>query len=208
MPLKTEGKSLAEEAQKLADMAWKMSSEGVAAEEAARKALLGRSMEGKGFAGGVFGARSDGFYRAIVRPFLIAQHEKGNIKLAENTLNSLKNADDLKGGGDFMSADPVRVFRQHYGDEAFDLIPNLEGFGGGKYGPTDQEKIEILEGVIGKPILKQGPDNPGGYLTKGEYQAKLDQEDEVLSYITNREGRFGEYVSRRNCCRNCWYKGS
>ena len=190
--IKDEGKSLADEAKKLGDMAWKMSSEGVAAEEAARKALLKRTMEGKGFEGGVFGARSDGFYRAIVRPFLLEQHAKGKIKLADNTLESLKNADDLKGGGDFMSADPVRVFRQHYGDDSFDKIPNLEGFGGGRYGPTDQTKIEVLEGVIGKPILKQGPDSPGGYLTPGEYQARLDQEDEVLRYISEGEGRFGE----------------
>ena len=127
--------------------------------------------------------RNDGFFRAVVRPFLLDQHAKGKIKLADNTLESLKNADDLKGGGDFMSADPVRVFRQHYGDDAFDLIPNEEAFGGGQWGPTSQERIDVLEKVIGKPILKVGPDNPGGYLTKGEYQAKLDHEDEVLGYI-------------------------
>ena len=72
------------------DLAWKMSPEGVAVEELNRKALLKRMSEGKGFAGGVFGARNDGFFRAVVRPFLIDQHNKGKIKLAENTLNSLK----------------------------------------------------------------------------------------------------------------------
>jgi hypothetical protein len=111
-------------------------------------------------------------------------------------LKSLKNADDLKGGGDFWSADPVRVFRQHYGDDAFDLIPNEEAFGGGKYGPTTQERIDVLEKVIGKPILKNGPETPGGYLTKGEYQAKLDHEDEVLRYINEGEGRFGDMSAK------------
>jgi len=187
-----EGKSLADEAKKLVDMAWKMSPEGMAAEEAIRKNILKREHEGKGFVGGVFGHRNDGFFRAIVRPFLLDQHDKGIIKIADNTLESLKNADDLKGGGDFMSADPVRVFRQHYGDDAFDLIPDLEAFGGGQYGPTSKEKIAVLEKVIGKPILKVGPDNPGGYLTKGEYQAKLDHQDEVLGYIERKEGRFGD----------------
>jgi len=92
-----------------------------------------------------------------------------------------------------MSADPVRVFRQHYGDDAFDLIPDQEAFGWGPtgYGPTSQERIDILEKVIGKPVMKVGPDNPGGYLTKGEYQAKLDHQDEVLGYIERKEGRFG-----------------
>ena len=188
--IEKEGKSLADEAKKLVDMAWKMSPEGQLAEESARKELLSRMNEGKGFAGGVFGARNDGFFRAIVRPFLLDQHAKGKIKLADNTLESLKNADDLKGGGDFMSADPVRVFRQHYGDDAFDLIPEQEAFGGGRYGPTSEEKISVLEKVIGEPVMKVGPDNPGGYLTKGEYQAKLDERDEVLGYIKNKEGRF------------------
>ena len=186
-----EGKSLADEAKKLVDAAWRMSPEGMAAEEAIRKNILKREHEGKGFVGGVFGPRNDGFFRAIVRPFLLDQHDKGIIKIADNTLESLKNADDLKGGGDFWSADPVRVFRQHYGDDAFDLIPNLEKFGGGQYGPTSNEKIAVLEKVIGKPVMKVGPDNPGGYLTKGEYQAKLDHQDEVVGYIERKEGRYG-----------------
>ena len=189
--IEKEGKSLAEEAQRLTDMAWKMSPEGQAAAELTRKDINRRASEGKGFAGGVFGARNDGFFRAVVRPFLLEQHAKGKIKLADNTLESLKQMDDLKGGGDFMSADPVRVFRQHYGDDAFDLIPNEEAFGGGQWGPTSQERVDVLEKVIGEPLVKVGPDNPGGYLTKGEYQAKLDQEDEVLRYINEGDGRFG-----------------
>ena len=36
--LEKEGKSLADEAQKLVDLAWKMSPEGIAAEKATRKA--------------------------------------------------------------------------------------------------------------------------------------------------------------------------
>ena len=190
-----EGKSLTEEAQRLTDLAWKMSPEGQAAEEAIRKDILRRESEGKGFAGGVFGDRSDGFFRALVRPFLLDQHDKGIIKLSDSTLDSLKNSNDIKSGGgnDFMYPDPVRVFRQHYGNDAFDLIPNQEAFGMGPtgYGPGRDRINEVMTEVIGKPILKNGPDTPGGYLTKGEYQAKLDHEDLVLGYIKDKEGRFG-----------------
>ena len=194
----TEGKSLADEAQRLTDIAWKVSPEGQAAEEAIRKDILRRGSEGKGFAGGVFGDRNDGFFRAVVRPFLLAQHDKGRITIADNTLQSLKNMDDLKGGGDFMSADPVRIFRQHYGDDAFDLIPDQEAFGMGPsgYGPTSQERVRVLENVIGKPILTKGPETPGGYLTQGEYKAKMDHQDEVLGYINNKEGRFGDMTEK------------
>ena len=38
--------------------------------------------------------------------------------------------------------------------------------------------------------MKVGPDNPGGYLTKGEYQAKMDHQDEVLGYIERGEGMY------------------
>ena len=191
--IEKEGKALVDEAKKLTDMAWEMSPEGIAYREMIRKDINRRGSEGKGFAGGVFGHRNDGFFRAVVRPFLLAQHDKGKIKLAENTYNSLKNMDDLKGGGDFMSADPVRVFRQHYGDDAFDLIPDEEVFGMGPtgYGPTTNERVSVLEKVIKEPIMKVGPDNPGGYLTKGEYQAKMDHQDEDLGYIERREGRYG-----------------
>ena len=190
--IEKEGKALVDEAKKLTDMAWEMSPEGIAYREMIRKDINRRGSEGKGFAGGVFGHRNDGFFRAVVRPFLLAQHDKGKIKLAENTYKSLKNSDDLKGGGDFMSADPVRVFRQHYGDDAFDLIPDEEVFGMGPtgYGPTTNERVSVLEKVIKEPIMKVGPDNPGGYLTKGEYQAKMDHQDEVLGYIERGEGMY------------------
>ena len=196
--LEKEGKSLVDQMQKITDLAYRMSPEGLAAEEAARKALLQRMNEGKGFAGGVMGARSDGYFRAIVRPFLIDQHEKGAIKLADNTFNSLKNSDDLKSGGfnDFMFPDPVRVFRHHYGDDAFDLIPDQEVFGMGDtgYGPGRDRINEVMYKAVADKIhpTVQGPGNPGGYLTKGEYQAKLDELDEVRGYIQRREGRFGD----------------
>ena len=191
--LEKEGKSLVDQMQKITDLAYQMSPEGIAAEKAARKALLARMHEGKGFAGGVFGPRNDGYFRAIVRPFLLKEHEAGRIKIADNTLTSLKNADDLKGGGDFMSADPVRVFRHHYGDDAFDLIPDQEVFGMGDtgYGPGRDRINEVMTQAGIKPTTVQGPGNPGGYLTKGEYQAKLDELDEVRGYIQRREGRFG-----------------
>ena len=192
--IEKEGKSLVQQAKELADKAWELSPEGQAYREMIRKDINRRSSEGKGFAGGVFGPRNDGFFRAVVRPFLIAQHEKGKIKLADNVLESLKQMDDLKGGGDFMSADPVRVFRQHYGDDAFDLIPDQEAFGMGPtgYGPTTETRVKVLEEVLGEPIMKVGSDKPGDYLTKGEFQAKLDHQDEVLGYIQRREGRFGD----------------
>ena len=136
-----------EQMQKITDLAYKMSPEGIAAEKAARKALLARMNEGKGFAGGVMGARSDGYYRAIVRPFLLKEHEAGRIKLADNTLDSLKNSNDIKSGGgnDFMYPDPVRVFRHHYGDDAFDLIPDQDVFGMESFGLWTRQKIRINE---------------------------------------------------------------
>ena len=193
--LQKEGKSIVDQMTKITDLAYQMSPEGIAAEKAARKALLNRMHEGKGFAGGVFGPRNDGYFRALVRPFLLKEHEAGRIKLADNILDSLKDSNDLKSGGgnDFMYPDPVRIFRHHYGDDAFDLIPDQEVFGMGPsgYGPTGERINEVMTKAGIKPTTAQGPGNPGGYLTKGEYQAKLDELDEVRGYIQRREGRFG-----------------
>ena len=193
--LEKEGKSLVDQMTKITDLAYRMSPEGIAAEQASRKALLARMNEGKGFAGGVFGKRNDGYFRALVRPFLLKEHEAGRIKLADNTLDSLKNSNDLKSGGgnDFMYPDPVRIFRHHYGDDAFDLIPDQDVFGMGPsgYGPTKERINEVLIKTGIKPTTVQGPGNPGGYLTKGEYQAKLDEIDEASeAIIQRREGRF------------------
>ena len=70
--IEKEGKSLADSMQKITDLAWKMSPEGIAAEKAARKALLKRMHEGKGFAGGVFGARSRWLLQSL-GPTIFAQ---------------------------------------------------------------------------------------------------------------------------------------
>jgi hypothetical protein len=51
-----------------------MSPEGMAYREMIRKDILRRGSEGKGFAGGVFGERSDGFFRALVRPFFMLRN--------------------------------------------------------------------------------------------------------------------------------------
>ena len=195
--IEKEGKSLVDEAKRLVDKAWELSPEGQAYREMVRKDINRRGSEGKGFEGGVFGARNDGYFRAVVRPFLLSQHDQGKIKLAENTYKSLKNMDDLKSMGDFQAPDPVRVFRQHYGDNAFDLIPDQEAFGMGPtgYGPTTNERVSVLEKVIKEPILKEGPATPGGYLTKGEFQAKIDHQDEVLGYMNRDEGRFGDMTA-------------
>ena len=56
--LEKEGKSLVDQMKKITDLAYQMSPEGIAAEKAARQALLKRMNEGKGFAGGVFGPRN------------------------------------------------------------------------------------------------------------------------------------------------------
>ena len=198
--LEKEGKSLVDQMTKITDLAYRMSPEGIAAEKATRQALLKRMNEGKGFAGGVFGPRNDGYFRALVRPFLLKEHEAGRIKLADNTLDSLKNSNDLKSGGgnDFMYPDPVRIFRHHYGDDAFDLIPDQDVFGMGPsgYGPTKERINEVMIKTGIKPTTVQGPGNPGGYLTKGEYQAKLDELDEVRGYIQRREGRFDNMTQK------------
>ena len=57
-----------------------------------------------------YSAAQEGKRRAVVRQILL---KDARINLPENVRNSLKNYDDLKGGGD-QSMDPLKVFENFY----------------------------------------------------------------------------------------------
>ena len=156
-----------------------------AAEKAKKEAFLKRKYEGAGYPG----LHQEGYHRAVVRPFLIDQHDKGIIKLSDEAYKSLKESSDLSSGGfnDFAFPDPVRVFRQHYGDDAFKRIsPDIQS-------PARSDILESMYESNFKPIKKEGPKRPGGYLTKGEYQAKIEEaEDLVELYKTSDESWIGD----------------
>lgn len=178
------GRELKKSLDEMEKMAKEMSPEAQVAKEAKRKEFLKRRYEGEGFKG----FNQEGYHRAVVRPFLIDQHDKGIIKLSDEAYKSIKEGGDLSSGGfnDFAFPDPVRVFRQHYGDDAFKRIsPDIQS-------PARSDILESMAEANFKPVMKEGPKRPGGYLTKGEYRAKIEEAEHTVDlYKTSDEGWIG-----------------
>jgi hypothetical protein len=69
-----------------------------------------------------YSAVQEGKRRAVIRQILL---KDTRIDLPENVRNSLKNYDDLKGGGD-QNMDPLKVFENYY-ERDNDTLANLDG---------------------------------------------------------------------------------
>ena len=181
--LAKDSESLLGSVNKIRDLAQKMTPEYQAMEQANRRALIRMMNEGKGF-----DRAKEGYFRAVVRPFLIDQHEKGLIQLNDDVYRSLKESLDLTSGGFFDKKypDPVRVFRYHFGDNAFDLIP------ADMPSPATRDILEEFarsDHAI-KAINKTSPDRPVGYLTANEIRGRILDRKDLIKVINEGEGRF------------------
>jgi hypothetical protein len=181
--LAKDSESLLGSVNKIRDLAQKMTPEYQAMEQANRQALIRMMNEGKGF-----DRSKEGYFRAVVRPFLINQHEKGLIQLNDDVYRSLKESLDLTSGGFFDKKfpDPVRVFRYHFGDNAFDLIPPDM--------PSPATRDILEEFARGdhaiNAINKTSPDRPVGYLTANEIRGRILDRKDLIKVIKENEGRF------------------
>ena len=167
--------NLQDAVERLKSLAYKMTPEYQAQEEATRKALLKRMYEGKGFDG------REGYFRAVVRPFLIDQHKKGIINIPEKHLKSIKESADLSSGGgaEDLYPDPVRMFRHYYGEDAFDLIPSdIDS-------PATSSILEAFATDVNsfKPINTMGKDTGKGYMTPGEMLANIEERQTLIDNI-------------------------
>ena len=69
-----------------------------------------------------YSAMQEGKRRAVIRQILL---KDGRIDLPENIRNSLKNYDDLRGGGD-QSMDPLKIFEDYY-ERDNEVLGTLDG---------------------------------------------------------------------------------
>ena len=74
-----------------------------------RKALVKRQYQGKGY------GPNEGIFRTLTRQFLRDEIEAGRIQTTQNIYNSMKE-------GNHPFIDPIKVFRHHYGDDAFNNL--------------------------------------------------------------------------------------
>ena len=74
-----------------------------------RKALVKRQYQGKGY------GPNEGIFRTLTRQFLRDEIEAGRIETTQNIYNAMKS-------GSHPFIDPIKVFRHHFGDDAFNNL--------------------------------------------------------------------------------------
>ena len=74
-----------------------------------RRAIVKQMYQGKGY------GPNEGIYRTLSRQFLADEIEAGRIETTPAIYNAMK-----EGGHPFI--DSIKVFRHHYGDDAFDIL--------------------------------------------------------------------------------------
>ena len=138
-----------------------------------RKALVKRKYQGKGY------GPSEGIYRTLARQFLRDEIEAGRIETTQNIYNAIK-----EGGHPFI--DPIKVFRHHYGDDAFDTLEkyidnNYPAFGspGIRYpGRFEFRKLGLV------PKNKKAPGKTyAHYNLPDEIDAEIESIDNLISDI-------------------------
>jgi hypothetical protein len=138
-----------------------------------RQAIVKRKYQGKGY------GDDEGIYRTLARQFLADEIEAGRIKTTPAIYNAMR-----QGGHPFI--DPIKVFRYHYGDDAFDIL--------GKYIDNNYPQFDANLPGIRYPgrfeFRKQGlvPKNkeaPGKtyahYSLPDEIDAEIEEIDNLIS---------------------------
>ena len=114
------GRRLQEALRELEESAKAMRSFDDAEEVAKRAERYSRLNEGKGF--GI--DKGEAYNRAVARKLALMLDEQGVIKLDPKVKKGLKEGLDMTGGHTELEyVDPIRVIREHMGDDIFDQFP-------------------------------------------------------------------------------------
>ena len=136
-----------------------------------RKALVKRQYQGKGY------GPNEGIFRTLTRQFLRDEIAAGRIETTQNIYNAMK-----EGGHPFI--DSIKVFRHHYGDDAFDILEkyidaNYPTFGspGMRYpGRFEFRKLGLV------PKNKKAPGKTyAHYSLPDEIDAEIESIDNLIS---------------------------
>ena len=129
----------------------------------------------------------DMYDRAVVRPFLIRQHDSGKINLSPEVYESLSKFKDLQGGSptsDLKFPDPVDVFDYHYGlDNRLKINRDLrEG---------DDIVASVTETLQDSAPLQTTGIAPPRYLTPNKLKKNIADIDESVRFSIENDGIAG-----------------
>ena len=104
-----------------------------------------------------YSAMQEGKRRAVIRQILL---KDTRIDLPENVRNSLKNYDDLRGGGD-QSMDPLKVFENYYerDNEALGTLDGIIDTAQNEFKAADEFLAAENNFKVKKPIVRESLDD-------------------------------------------------
>ena len=146
--------------------------------KAERERAEGRlKFQGKGY------GNNSPLYRTLARQFLVEQGSAGKIDLDPNVLKRLAENPG--------TIDAIKIFRHHYGDDAFDKLEEYLDYGmdfdlGPRY--PGQKEFEDL-GIVVKNKSKPG-ETVRHYDLPGEIDQEIKEIDELISTIESGDSPF------------------
>ena len=104
-----------------------------------------------------YSAMQEGKRRAVIRQILL---KDTRINLPENVKNSLKNYDDLRGGGD-QSMDPLKVFENYYerDNEALGTLDGIIDTAQNEFKAADEFLAAENNFKVKKPMVRESLDD-------------------------------------------------
>jgi len=104
-----------------------------------------------------YSAMQEGKRRAVIRQILL---KDTRIDLPENVKNSLKNYDDLRGGGD-QSMDPLKVFENYYerDNEALGTLDGIIDTAQNEFKAADEFLAAENNFKVKKPMVRESLDD-------------------------------------------------
>jgi hypothetical protein len=137
------------------------------------------------------GGSREGEFNAVTRQLLPVLHDRGIIKLDDEVLKSLKDAEHVRGikGKEF---DPKKIFRYHFGDGGFNILnvaidetPNAQS-------ASDIVKFMSDRNLFGQFTVKKAnsPKNKFDHMTLTELQGVADEARGVALLIKDGESAF------------------
>ena len=127
--------------------------------------------QGKGY------GPNEALYRSLTRQFLRDEIESGTISVNPRIYDAMK-----KGNHPFI--DPIKIFRYHYGDDAFDIVGNyIDENAFGSSGIRYPNRFEFRKrGIV--PKNKNAPGNTyEHYSLPGELDQEIADVDKVIKSI-------------------------
>jgi hypothetical protein len=133
----------------------------------------------------------EGEFNAVTRELLPVLHDRGIIKLDDEVLKSLKDAEWVRGfkGKEF---DPKKIFRYHFTDEGFNILGEAIDKAPNAQSASDIIKYMSDNNIFGQLTVKNAnsPKNKFDHMTLTEIQGAADEARGVALLIKDGESAF------------------